>query len=257
MNKINTQDLIVTDLSIPSIPFYNNWVGGIDGMPQTHVGTDEQQRPIDATIQIMSHDYLDYNLLRDYLYQIFRFNKTLYIVDNRQPYKRYRVVLQSNFSPVRNASNNGTATIRFVTEKTPYAESIETTLEGAIPNFRGIPPFDLSNLEYTHTTNEFEIYNHHVPIHPFKQDLIITISDVEGGSFGLKNLTNGTEFQINDEVSNSQMIKLDGPNVTSNGLQFLRSTNKKFIELSPGWNQFEVTGATSAKVEFDFRFYYD
>lgn len=74
--------------------------------------------------------------------------------------------------------------------------------------------------------------------------------------FQLINKTNGNAFRINDQINPNQTVVLDGANVTSNSLAFLRSTNRKFIQLEPGWNEFEITGADSATVEFDFRFYY-
>ena len=105
----------------------------------------------------------------------------------------------------------------------------------------------------------FRVYNAgNVPIHPFQQDLKITIKQVRGSAsyFELRNLTNGTVFRVNEAVSSAQTIVLDGPNITSNGLNFLRKTNKGFIELSHGWNDFQIYGASRATIEFYFRFYY-
>lgn len=107
--------------------------------------------------------------------------------------------------------------------------------------------------------NRFSTYNAgNVPIHPFEQELKITISQVRGSTdyLELRNNTNGTVFRVNEAVSSGQTIMLDGPNITSNGLQFLRNTNKQFIELNPGWNEFEISGADRATVEFTYRFYY-
>src|SRR5699024_1545094 len=118
---------------------------------------------------------------------------------------------------------------------------------------------DNESLKYTHTGTLFKIFNAgNVPIHPFEQELKITISDVVGSSdyLELENTTNGTIFRVNEGVSSSQEIVIDGANITSNGLQYLRQTNKQFIELDVGWNDFRINGATDAKVSFDFRFYY-
>lgn len=107
--------------------------------------------------------------------------------------------------------------------------------------------------------NRFSTYNAgNVPIHPFEQELKIIITSVFGSTdfFELRNLTNNTVFRINEAVGNRQTIMLDGPNITSNGLQFLRNTNKQFIELDPGWNEFEISGADTATVEFIYPFYY-
>jgi len=123
--------------------------------------------------------------------------------------------------------------------------------------------FEFANLKqgiYTvYDKLNFRVYNAgNVPIHPFQQEFKITISQVIGSTeyFELKNATSGATFRINEAVSDSQVIVIDGPNITSNGLQYLRNTNKQYIELDPGWNEFEVKGADRATIEFDFPFYY-
>src|SRR5690606_21338559 len=108
--------------------------------------------------------------------------------------------------------------------------------------------------QYIHTTKQFQIYNAGISIHPFQFDLKITIEDLEADTFTLTNLTNGSEFKINEPITRGQVIVLDGAMVTRNGLQFLRSTNKEFIELSPKWNDFQMSH--DAKITFQFRFYY-
>jgi hypothetical protein len=268
MNEIDTRDLVVTNLEIPSIPFSNQW-SNIEGVAPVLIGADIQQRPINATIELIAQDYLDYNLLRDYLYGLFGMNKPFYVVDKRQRGKRYKVVLESGFSPVRHNAINGTVVIPFMTVS-PYAESIGTTqdiqLNGITTDSElwgygmGLLAED-DSLVYTHNVTggqQFAVYNAgNVPIHPFQQELNIKIHNVVGSTsyLELRNDTIGNTFRVNEGVSST--IMLDGPNITSNGLQFLRKTNKQFIQLAPGWNYFTLTGATSATVEYDFRFYYE
>src|SRR5690625_1300705 len=117
---------------------------------------------------------------------------------------------------------------------------------------------DDDSLIYTHTGTEFKIFNPGIEVHPFEQDLTIEISDVVGSTsyLQLENQTTGDIFRVTEAVNGNQLIKLDGPNITSNNLQYLRKTNRKYITLAPGWNNFRITGATSAKVSFDTRFYY-
>ncbi len=117
---------------------------------------------------------------------------------------------------------------------------------------------DDDSLIYTHTNTSFKIFNPGIEVHPFEQDLLIEISDVKGSTdyLQLKNQTTGDIFKVTEAVNDNQLIKLDGPNITSNNLQYLRKTNRKYITLAPGWNEFRLTGADSAKVSFDFRFYY-
>lgn len=266
MNEIDTKDMITTHLHIPSTPFENQWIGGEDGLPQRHVGSFSMPKTIEAHIFLKAYDYLDYELLRDYLYGIFGFGKPFYVVSKTQQGKRHKVVLESSFMPERLSNTAGTAVIPFITSDSHYAESIGTTqliernginANDEIWGFGMGLIADDESLKYTHTSNRFRIYNAGIAIHPYEQKLKITLSEVVGSTsfLQLRNITNGSVFRVNEAVSN-QTIVLDGGNVTSNGLQYFRKTNHRFIELSPGWNEFEITGATGVKVEFDFPFYY-
>lgn len=270
-NKLDTKDLITTHLHIPSTNFSNVWTGGEDGIPPIYNGSTVQQKEITASIELVAHGYLDYTLLRDYLYGIFGFGKPFYVVDKRQPGKRHRVILESNFIPTRHNSINGTADIPFITVGTHYAESIGTTQDiqrdgidvdsGLWSYGMGLELIDES-LIYTHSpvVNEtFRIYNAgNVLIHPFKQDLKITITDVVGSDeiFQITNNTNGSRARVEKSLSSSDEVIYDGPNVTINSFAALRDTRKDFVELSPGWNAFQIYHCDSAKISFDFPFYY-
>ncbi|WP_373894469.1 phage tail domain-containing protein [Virgibacillus sp. CBA3643] len=268
MNELDTENLFTTHLDVPSTNFTNNWLAGEDGIPPIFAGSTVQQKTVTATIEIIAYDYLDYSLLKSYLHGVFGFGKPFYVVDNREPGKRTLVVLESNFRPERHNPVNGTATIPFTTVNPHYTESIGTTQdiqENGISANDELWGFgmgliaDDDSLNYTHTGASFRIYNAgNVAVHPFEQELSITIDNVQGSTdyLELRNTTNGSTFRVNEGVSSSQTILLDGPNVTSNGLQFLRNTNKQYIELVPGWNDFTVSGATSARVSMDFPFYY-
>lgn len=265
MQPIDMKDISTTFLDPPSIPFLNNWDGGMDGIPPIFKGSDIQQRPIPVVLHMSDNGYLDFQLLRSELYKKLSYNKPFYLVDLRQKGKRFKVVLSENFSPKWLSSG---VQVNFITVDVPFAESIGTTQD---IHQRGIDAEDElwgygmgliaedESLIYTHSTNSFKIYNAgSASIHPFRQELKITITDVIGSTdyLQLKNVTNGSTFRVNEAVTSTQTILIDGPNITSNGLQFLRKTNKQFIELEPGWNEFTVTGATSATVSFDFPFYY-
>jgi len=267
MNEIETDGLLTTFINIPSTNFSNNWGGGSDGIPPIYLGSEVEQKNIDVTIEILAYDYLDYPLLRDYLYGIFKFGRPFYIVDNRQPGKRHKVILESDFIPTKHNPTNGTATMPLTTVDIHYAESIKTTADIDKNGLRygdgwsygmGLL-YDDESHKYTHTGTSFKIYNAgSVPIHPFEQELKITIDDVVGSSeyLQLENTTNGSTFRVIEGVGSNQTIVLDGANITSNGTQYLRKTNKQFIELESGWNEFEITGASSARVSFDHPFYY-
>lgn len=181
--------------------------------------------------------------------------------------KRYLVRLQNTFD-LEQIKHDGEGELTFETTELPYAQSIGTTQDiqqngiNADDELWGFGMgliADDESLIYTHTGTSFRIYNAgNVEIHPYEQDLKITIDNVQGstGYLQLKNETTGDTFRTTEAVSNNQAIALDGPNVTSNGLQYYRKTNHRFITLDPGWNEFTVTGASSARVAVDARLYY-
>ena len=150
------------------------------------------------------------------------------------------------------------------TDGLPFAESIGTT---ALIDENGVSVNDalwgygmgiISNDEsqqYTHTSGTFRIYNAgNMLVHPFQQDLRIEISGVTGKNFEMRNVTTGDVFKVMNELKSSDVVNLDGPEIKINGLQALRKTNRKYISLAPGWNEFRLN--RTAKTKFDFRYYY-
>lgn len=281
---IIVKDFLVS--SIPLFPTYSN-VEGSDRRLDN--GVRYGTRTIRVPFTLRAHDLLDYPLLRDELFNLVLDKESFYaremrrakklayaFVDPSEPArmdettdnqliggKSYLVRLQNSFD-LQQAEADGEGELIFETTELPFAESIGTTQDiqqnGINANDElwgygmGLIADDES-LIYTHTGTGFRIYNAgNVRIHPYEQELKITISNVNASEFTLRNVTNGTTFKVEEEVTGNQTIVLDGPNVTSNGLQFYRKTNKRFIELEPGWNEFELS--SNATVAFDFPFYY-
>ena len=226
------------------------------------------EREITLRMMLRHRDAGDYFLLKDEIYNLFQLNDKIFITELHQRGKRYLVTIDDRYEPDNITRTSAIVELSCTTVKLPFAESIGTTQDierDGISANEELWGFgmgliaDNESLKYTHTGTLFKIFNAgNVPIHPFEQELKITISDVVGSSdyLELENTTNGTIFRVNEGVSSSQEIVIDGANITSNGLQYLRQTNKQFIELDVGWNDFRINGATDAKVSFDFRFYY-
>src|SRR5699024_5014011 len=184
--------------------------------------------------------------------------------------KRYKVRLASSFD-IEQVYRYGFGELVFETTDLPFAESIGTTLDiegNGINADDGLWGFGMGleavdeSLIYTHNAavNEpFSIYNAgNVSIHPFEQKLKMAISNVRGSTdlFQITNHTNGSRARINVPLQSADVVVYDGPNVTRNELTFLRDTRKDFIELSPGWNNFQIYYCDSATISFDFPFYY-
>ncbi len=260
--------MLPLDIYIPSMQRERNTssMDGSDGIiDKGYVFTT---RPPSVDVGLISQDTKDFRLLRDVAFNFFNNHDYLYVSETHQKGKRYKVTITESFIPERLTQEMAIASFSLEMYELPFAESIGTTQDiqlNGIDTDSELWGFgmgliaDDESLIYTHETNEFRIYNAgNRPIHPFQQELKITISNVVGSDnyLQLRNVTTGTTFRVNEKVRDTQVIVLDGPNVTSNGLQFLRSTNKEFIEIAPWWNDFRLTGAKSVTIEFDFRFYY-
>lgn len=257
---IRTRDLLI------SAPTPNHEFGQVDGANGVvDYGTTYGPRNITALYRATSSDITDFSLLRDEIFNIFRTEESFYLIEKRLPGKRWLAKVSNPYQiPQRNIFGNFDVDFIGIMG---VAESIGTTADIDRDGLNygdgwsygmGLLYDDESHI-YTHTESNFRIYNAgNVPVHPFEQDLVIRIISLKNTSepYELRNVTNGSVFRINGGLSMGQTVVLDGPNITSNGAQFLRETNRGFIELDSGWNEFEVSGSGISVVSFDFRFYY-
>lgn len=285
--------IIVKDFIVSSIPLDPVYAKPEGSDRRVDYGATYDARTIKVPFEARAHDLHDYPLIRDFLFEKINDKEPFYIREMRRTKKlayafvdtneaprmmegtenrllggkRYLVRLQNTFD-LDQMELDGEGELIFETTELPFAESIGTTQDiqrnGISANDElwgfgmGLIADD-DSLKYTQTGTSFRIYNAgNVSIHPFEQDLKITISNIQGSNsfFELKNETNGTVFRVNETVSNDKTIVLNGPTITINSLNEFRKTNKTYVELVTGWNQFKIAGATNATVSFDFRFYY-
>jgi len=230
-------------------------------------GSVYSDRDLELSVLLKAHDTQDYRLLRDEVYALFNEHDLFYVVEKYQRGKRYLVSVDEKYIPDRMTRRHATATINCSMPELPFAESIGTTADitGNVLKYSdelwsygmGLL-YDEESHKYIHAGTKFRIYNAgNVAVHPFEQYLKINIPTIFSSEnyFELINKTTGDVFRVNEGM-NTRSIEIDGPNVKIDGFQALRKTNRQFISLAPGWNEFEVKGAGSARVEFDFRYYY-
>ncbi|WP_352921224.1 phage tail family protein [Peribacillus simplex] len=238
--------------------FVEETVEGLDG---TYIlGTTFTTRKLYTKFLLEAVDHLEYQLLRDKIYRIFDPRKDRYIVDARQPGKRWKARASNAFRPEYINYSTGQFELDF-SVAFPYAESIGTSLDpiifdsGLWQMSQGL----LSDIDivYKHSTTSFSIYNAgDIELDPRRLPLVISY---KGSSTNLKikNATNNVEWIYTGTSNVSDSINLDGVRSTKNGLSITRATNKKVLSLAPGWNIFMLTGTNgSFEITFDFRFYY-
>lgn len=224
-------------------------------------GTVYGQRTIKCSFYFKAVDMWDYALLRDEVFRLFDSRQAFYIIDQRNPGKRWPVKCNSSYNIEQNWKY-GFFEIDFVTVKLPFAESIGTTLDPMTFDSnlwqigQGLIAEDIL---YTHNTTSFRIYNAgDVTIDPRSLPLKIIYRGMSN-NLSIKNVTTGDLWNYTGITTTGlDVITLDGVKAYRNVVgSIFGKTNWGLITLKPGWNDFVLTGTTdNFEIEFDFRFYY-
>jgi phage-related protein len=251
---IRTKDFIV---SAPSLRHVTEEIEGRDG--SIDLATTEGPRTITCTFRMQAVDTQDYPLLRNEVFRLFRSKESFYLIDRREPAKRWEVKCQDAYD-IEQRFVYGDFTVTFVCFK-GYAESIGSTLDPLTFDSelwqigQGLAVDD--DMIYVHSTPSFKIYNAgDVMIDPRVLPLKITFTGAST-NLTITNTTTGDTWQYTGTTTANDTITLDGIRSFKNGLSIFGNTNRKLITIAPGWNDFTITGATGAfTISFDFRFYY-
>lgn len=265
-------------------------VDGRDG--SVDYGVSLGDRTVTIPMIFKANDLHDYAHLRDELYGILDDNEPFYIREKRRKEylqyefvdfgrtpkwsdevddeyvngKQYRVRLDSSISPEQwDDKPNGEISIEFVTSGLPYAESIYTTLElhdsgysSSVEKYGLVDNIDDEKVQYRFTTNNFTVYNAgNVTVEPESMyiSLLFWYCSIPNGKMTIRNNTTGDELIINS-TEYRKHIRQDGLVITIGGVNRFRDTNRRFISLAPGDNEFVITGATFDEARIDFKYYY-
>lgn len=237
---------------------YDDGVKGRDGA--IDVGTTVRVRKLNARFNLSARDMYDIALLRNEIFQLFHSKEEFYIIDQREPGKRWRVKVDPY--TIRTLKYVKTEVNLRFTAAFPYAESIGKTTDPMTfdSNLWQIGQGLIAeDIRYTHNTTSFRIYNAgDVTIDPRSIPFKITYTGWSD-QLTIKNVTTGDTWSYSKvtAVSDSQII-LDGVKSYRPGIgSIFKDTNWGLITLKPGWNDFVLTGASgSFEIKFDFRFYY-
>src|SRR5699024_2048672 len=116
-------------------------------------GSSFNEREIKLEMLLKAYDTQDYRLLRDAVYAMFQTSDTLYVVEEYEPGKRYRIAVDESFIPERIQNNQryANATINCSMVGIPFAESIGTTMDIDSPDYAPknhlLPIFEKSEWE--------------------------------------------------------------------------------------------------------------
>lgn len=222
------------------------------------LGTTYGERKLKGNFEFVGEDFQDFPLLRNEIFKIFDSREAFYLIDSREPGKRWKVKA-NGFSPEQLIANLGKFDVNFISPLA-YAESIGTTLDPVTFDtevWQTGQGLILDETNYTHSASTFQIFNaaDGVTIDPSQLPLKITF---KGASTNLqiKNLTTGDTWTYTGTTAAADSIMLDGIRSTKNGLSIFRDSNRKLITLATGYNDFQIIGASgSFTISFEFRFY--
>ena len=231
-------------------------IEGRDGVVETEITYDV--RTLRASFFFKSIDNIDFALLRNEIFRMFSSKDTFYLIDSREPGKRW-LVRANGFSVEQIMPTSGRFDVGFVVPHT-FAESYGSTLEPY--NFDGElwqigTGLEAEDLNYTHSSSTFNIYNgSDITIDPRECTLKIEFIGASN-NLTIRNLTTGDEWVYNGISESGDIMLLDGIKSLKNEESIFGQTNRKLISLAPGINELEILGATdSFTISFDFRFYY-
>lgn len=209
---------------------------------------------------IRSENDYDFELKLNNILTFFYDREPYYLVREKEPGKRYKV-MPLPYDESKLNDNNGTIKIDFEVFE-GHAESLATTLSGEgfndnIFQFgQGLP---MEDYEYQHKTNNFVIYNAgDFTVDPREHELKIIVKGVSEGGLNIFNKTTGERFIYNGSLysTKGEVLTVEGVYPYKNGVNFGINTNGGLISLVPGVNEIEVTNITRVDVGFDFRFLY-
>lgn len=253
---IRTRDFIV---SSPA-PLHN-FEDEAMGYGQIDLGSSLGPRDITCLFRLTATDYIDFGYLRDEVFNLFRGDEAFYLIEKRNPGKRWLVKNKSPFT-IPQTFVYGNFEVEFIAPS-GLAESLGTSLnpfEWDVDLWQwnmGIP-FD-DGYSYEHTSNNFMIYNAGTetvnPRSPHMK-LRIEIQATAPSYLELINQTTDDLYRYDGFLTTGDTLVLDGIRSTRNSLSVFRDTNGKLITLAPGENRFEVRGAQLGRILFDFPFYY-
>jgi predicted phage tail component-like protein len=240
---IKTRDFII---SSPEYRTEYEEIEGADGVIE--LGTTIGARILTGNFFFTASDVDEYPTLRNEIFRIFLSRDSFYLIDDREPNRKWEVKCNSVFKPDQ-ILQHGSFDLDFICPK-GYAESIDSTLNMAIVQLSGS-----TVQKYKHTSTTFEIYNEsNVSINPRKLPLIIKYLGASS-NLQIKNLTTGDTWSYTGTTISNDTLEINGTRSLKNGVSVFSNTNRKLISLNEGWNEFQLIG-TSGTIEITFDFYF-
>ena len=175
------------------------------------------------------------------------------------------VAVDESFIPDRLTIRNASVDVTCRTLDSVFWESKYTTLElhdsgysATAEKYGLVDNIDDEKVQYRFTSNNFTVYNAgNVTVEPESMMLNIIVNAVQStNNFTIRNKTTGEEI-ILKRASTGSHFRIQGMVIGLGGItNIFRDTNRRFISLAPGDNQFEILNGTFEEIRFEFKYLY-
>ncbi|WP_017548665.1 phage tail family protein [Salinicoccus carnicancri] len=218
---------------------------------------------------IISSDPIDMDMKMSNVYAFFRRLGEFYVAKESEPFKLLKV--EANQSYTLESENNGVLTefeIPLTVQKPYFKQSLHTTLDIDSEGIRfndkwgygmGLSS-DSGQWKYSFINTDPYFYNagtEEVKLIKQKESEITLIFN--GSTLnGLVDIDDGiTTFKLFRNVVAGDVLRIKGHQITLNGDNVAGDTNRQFLTVKRGWNNWDVRGVTDFEFKIDYRYLYD
>ena len=228
-------------------------------------GFNYTDRPVSLFLRIKAADAADFRLLRNEVFATFDVGSAFYVAESDVPSRVLKVVVDESYIPDRLTEEYADFDINCRTLDSVFWESKYTTLElhdsgysATAEKYGLVDNIDDEKVKYRFTENTFTVYNAgNVTVEPESMMLNINVNAVQSTkNFTIRNITTGEEIVLK-RASTGSNFRIQGMVFSLGSItNIFRDTNRRFISLAPGDNQFEILNGTFEEIRFEFKFLY-
>ena len=225
-----------------------------------------KDRDVSINAMFTAYNTVDWRLKRDRVYSFFRNLGVFYVAESYQPYKLLKVIVDESYEVDRPVIRWGLLEIPLKIIDTPFKQSLHTTLDIDSEGIRWNDKWgygmglssDTEQWKYKFTNTNPRFYNagtEEIKLIQQKESLIKLIPKESVPWIEISDGT--TTFRLNRQTTIDSPLTLKGHQIRVNNANVLDQTNREFLTIKKGWNNWEIRGISKFEIEIDFRFLYD
>ena len=228
-------------------------------------GFNYTDRPVSLFLRIKAADKIDFRLLRNEVFSTFDVGSAFYVAEADVPSRVLKVVVDESYIPDRLTEEYADFDINCRTLDSVFWETKYTTLElhdtgysATAEKYGLVDNIDDEKVKYRFTESNFTVYNAgNVTVEPESMMLNIIVNAVQSdNNFTIRNKTTGEEIVLK-RASVGSHFRIQGMVISLGSItNVFRDTNRRFISLVPGDNQFEILNGTFEEIRFEFKYLY-